>query len=155
MNTSVVSQSVSDFLNSVTPTHRWMVYAYNRIQSAQNNSWRCQFCFVTTSVAQGAYNILVVGVPLSSAGNSTQLASLTQAGTVDQYNEANTMVDAIYSGNPCLGGVFSTYGGNYNGTWSSNAQSFSSGLKTVKGSSKYQGWAAFWAVQGDASVLCR
>jgi len=46
MNTSTISDSVQSFLTTLTPSHRWLVLTYESINSAMDNSWRCQFCFV-------------------------------------------------------------------------------------------------------------
>jgi len=100
------------------------------------------------------YNILVIGVPFYVTANTTLLSSFTHENSVDEYDAANTMVEDNYSTEPCLGGVFATYGGKYTGAWSSNVASFS-GLQQVFGSTRFLGYGAFWAFNGDKNVMCR
>lgn len=153
MNTSTISDSVQSFLTTLAPSHRWLVLTYESINSAKDNSWRCQFCFVAQDVAQ-AYSILVIGASFSWTGNTTLLAQFSHENVVDEYDTANAMVEGNYADEPCLGGVISSFGGKYLYSWSSNAAGFD-GLQQVFGATRYRGYGAFWAFNGDTSVMCR
>jgi len=95
----------------------------------------------------------VIGVPFYVTGNTTLLAQLRE-NVVDEYDTANAMVEDNYASEPCLAGVVSSFGGKYLYSWSSNAASFD-GLQQVFGGTIFRGYGAFWAFNGDSSVMCR
>lgn len=83
-----------------------MLYAYNNSKSASLVAWRCSNCFVSYAPKVN-YTILVIGVPISDSGNAEALQAITQASTLDAYTAANDLVEAVYTTNNCVQGVFS------------------------------------------------
>lgn len=120
-------------MTQLFPTYRWMLYAYNNSKSASVVSWRCSNCFVTYAPKVN-YTILVFGVPMSDFGNSQALAAVTQANTLDQFTDANDLVDSVYTNNLCLQGAFSVQNTvNIQGAWSPQAVGFlGNGLKVIQ-----------------------
>jgi hypothetical protein len=135
-----------------------MVYTYTSVQHTPQNAWKCsQSCFVTLNVpgADNAnFNILVIGVPFSSVGNSTLLSQFNVQRTVDAYADANELTNTIYTLYPCLSGAFATYGGHIVSAWSSNAIDFlGNGLTVLTGIANTKGVLTLWALQGEGQ--CR
>jgi hypothetical protein len=83
-----------------------MLYAYNNSKSAAQVAWRCQNCFISYAPKVN-YTILVFGVPQSDSGNAQALQAVNQGNTLDAFNAANTLVEAVYKSNNCLQGIFS------------------------------------------------